>query len=504
MKDYRFGPYLLCNEHMLYRDKRLLSVPPKELAVLNLLLQHAGKLVTKHDIIRRVWHSDNVTDESLTRCIYNLRKILKESSKLRYIETIYGKGYRFICPIVHSPGNSDDGDGLDGNVIALYPFKGEEETLLSTLNAIPDLSTMLAQKGFVMMSSNLTSMLSEDDHGYAFLREAGAHYFLSGKRQCFEEKMLLCVELVYSNTLQTAAKQHFIISRDPVKNALALRHLLDQMLDVVRQEKNKQFAQTIKSVAGNELMLRSASVPPPLFNINHDAHRTHTSICDDRFDAPTLYDLVGCYLALSALNVIEQVKATEIILKIIEKIIITDPGSEQAVLLRTVFCPEMADSRASELQIALILSPGTAKIYYFYACHLVVEGEIHRAKSHLDMAIALKPDYFSAHILLVIVRFLLEEHDAALDYAISLKYRESSCDIILDALLVILFHKREKYHECEQALSAIRHHRYHCELVDTIYVWLNRCRAHARPFQRVIQVSEGEGKEVKQEIQAQS
>lgn len=497
MKDYRFGPYLLCDEHMLYRDKRLLRVPPKELAVLNLLLQHAGKLVTKHEIIRGVWHSDNVTDESLTRCIYNLRKILRESSKLRYIETIYGKGYRFICPIVHSPCDSDVRDVFEKEVIALYPLKGEEGVLLSILNAIPDLSAVLSQKGFVMMSSNLTSMLSEDDPGYAFLREAGAHYFLSGTCQCIEGKVLLCIELVYSNTLQVAAKHQFIISRDPVKNALTLRHSLARMLDNVREEKNKHFAQSIKKVAGNELALRSASSPPPLFNVNHDAHCTPTSNRDHRFDAPTLYDLVGCYVALSALDVIEQAKATEIILKIIEKIIITDPGSEQAVLMRTVFGPDMAESRASELHIALILSPGAAGVYYFYACYLLIEGKLESAKSHLDMAIALKPDYFSAHILLVIVRFLLEEHEAALDYAVSLKYRESSCDIILDALLVILFHKREKFHECEQALSAIKPHRYHCELVDTIYVWLNRCRAHARPLGSVIHVSESSASEEK-------
>jgi len=490
MKDYRFGPYLLCDEHMLYRNKRLLSVPPKELAVLNLLLQHAGKLVTKHDLIRGVWHSDNVTDESLTRCIYNLRKILKETSTLRYIETIYGKGYRFICPIVHSPCDSDDVNRVEKEVIALYPFKGKEGALLSILNAIPDLSAMLSQKGCVMMSRNLTSMLSEDEQSSAFLREAGAHYFLSGTPLCVEKKELLCVELVYSDTLQIAAKQYVIISRDTIKNALTLRHLLAQMVDTARQEKKRHFAQSIKNVASNELTLRSAS-PPPFCNVNHDKHATYRFSRDDRFDAPTLYDLVGCYLALSALNVIEQTKATEIILKIIEEIIIIDPGSEQAVLMRTVFWPEMADSRASELQIALILSPGAAGVYYFYACHLLIEGKLQGAKSHLDMAIALKPDYFSAHILLVTVCFLLEEHEAALAYATSLKHRESSCDIILDALLVIFFHKRKKFHECEQALSSIKRHRYQCELVDTIYAWLNQCRAHARPFDNVIHVSEG-------------
>jgi len=87
----------------LYGDGRLtggctdIQLPPKEWQVLRLLLASTGVLVTKDHLLERAWPSGEVAEESLTRCIYSLRKHLREDKG--FIKTIYGRGYRFTCPV---------------------------------------------------------------------------------------------------------------------------------------------------------------------------------------------------------------------------------------------------------------------------------------------------------------------------------------------------------------------------------------------------------------------
>ncbi|AKA85485.1 transcriptional regulator [Pseudomonas synxantha] len=87
----------------LHGDGRLtgghadIQLPPKEGQVLRLLLASGGTLMTKDRLLELAWSRGEVADESLTRCIYSLRKHL--GADKGFIKTIYGKGYRFTCPV---------------------------------------------------------------------------------------------------------------------------------------------------------------------------------------------------------------------------------------------------------------------------------------------------------------------------------------------------------------------------------------------------------------------
>lgn len=70
-----------------------IKLPPKEKAVLGLLIKHYPKPVAKDEIIRTVWPDDaSVSDDSLTRCISQIRKVLP----VLKIESVYGYGYKLI------------------------------------------------------------------------------------------------------------------------------------------------------------------------------------------------------------------------------------------------------------------------------------------------------------------------------------------------------------------------------------------------------------------------
>ena len=92
----------LPNEH-LWREKRQLVVASKAFAVLRYLLEHAGQLVTKAEFFAALWPGTVVSDGALTVCIVELRKALGDNAKRpKFIETVHGRGYRFIGKVVSS------------------------------------------------------------------------------------------------------------------------------------------------------------------------------------------------------------------------------------------------------------------------------------------------------------------------------------------------------------------------------------------------------------------
>lgn len=90
------------HEHELKatRAGEALNLEPKAFRVLVYLIKHTGHLVTKSELIDAVWGETAVTDNSLTRAIASLRRVLEDDPRQpRFIETVSTAGYRFICPV---------------------------------------------------------------------------------------------------------------------------------------------------------------------------------------------------------------------------------------------------------------------------------------------------------------------------------------------------------------------------------------------------------------------
>ncbi|MEM1203795.1 MAG: transcriptional regulator [Acidobacteriota bacterium] len=85
---------------------------PTVMALWVVLAQRAGGLVTKDELIREAWKGKCVTDDAVTVAIYELRKLLGDNAREpRYIETIPGRGYRWLVEVQWESG--DDGVGGD-------------------------------------------------------------------------------------------------------------------------------------------------------------------------------------------------------------------------------------------------------------------------------------------------------------------------------------------------------------------------------------------------------
>ena len=72
----------------------------KALAVLQLLVSRPGQLVTKDELLAGAWPNTAVTDAVLTTAMRELRHVLGDEARVpRFVETVHGRGYRFIAPI---------------------------------------------------------------------------------------------------------------------------------------------------------------------------------------------------------------------------------------------------------------------------------------------------------------------------------------------------------------------------------------------------------------------
>lgn len=99
MAEFMFHEFRLdITGSQLWRGADRIALPPKPFAVLCLLIERAGELVTKGDLLDVVWSRRHVSESSISVAINALRAALGDDPKMpRYIETVNRLGFRFIA-----------------------------------------------------------------------------------------------------------------------------------------------------------------------------------------------------------------------------------------------------------------------------------------------------------------------------------------------------------------------------------------------------------------------
>ena len=82
------------------QDAEIVPLPPRAFDVLRYLVERPGKLVMHDELLTAVWQDAHVLPEVLKTQILIVRAALKDSAASpRYIETVRGRGYRFVAPV---------------------------------------------------------------------------------------------------------------------------------------------------------------------------------------------------------------------------------------------------------------------------------------------------------------------------------------------------------------------------------------------------------------------
>jgi DNA-binding winged helix-turn-helix (wHTH) protein len=103
-RTFCFGKFILDPRRGCLRaGDREVDLRPKSFEVLRYLVENAGRLVPKDEIIEAVWQNVTVTDESLTKCVSDIRLALEDTDQ-SVIRTMTRRGYVFEASV--SIGNS--------------------------------------------------------------------------------------------------------------------------------------------------------------------------------------------------------------------------------------------------------------------------------------------------------------------------------------------------------------------------------------------------------------
>ena len=94
--DWRIEPDL----YRIAGPEDAVCIEPKAMAVLCRLADEPGEVVTREELLTAVWPDTIVVEETLTRCISELRKVFYDDARApTVIETIRGRGYRLLLPV---------------------------------------------------------------------------------------------------------------------------------------------------------------------------------------------------------------------------------------------------------------------------------------------------------------------------------------------------------------------------------------------------------------------
>ena len=101
---YEFGSFRIdAANHLLLQEGRPVALQPKTFDLLLLLIERAGEVVGKEEIMTRLWPGTSVEESNLTQNIYLLRKILgRGPGGGQLIETIPKRGYKFAGVVSES------------------------------------------------------------------------------------------------------------------------------------------------------------------------------------------------------------------------------------------------------------------------------------------------------------------------------------------------------------------------------------------------------------------
>jgi DNA-binding winged helix-turn-helix (wHTH) protein len=99
-----FGPFsLFPAQQLLLEGDMPVRLGSRAFDILTALLENAGELVSKNDLIARVWATTFIDENTLRVHIAGLRKALGDGQPgRRYLANVPGRGYRFVAPVSRS------------------------------------------------------------------------------------------------------------------------------------------------------------------------------------------------------------------------------------------------------------------------------------------------------------------------------------------------------------------------------------------------------------------
>jgi len=101
---YQFGSFALDLERgaLLAANGKEMPLRPKSFALLQLLVENAGRLLSQEAIMEALWPNIFVTENNVSQCIHDVRGALG-SEAYQTLRTVPRRGYRFASDVIAVP-----------------------------------------------------------------------------------------------------------------------------------------------------------------------------------------------------------------------------------------------------------------------------------------------------------------------------------------------------------------------------------------------------------------
>jgi DNA-binding winged helix-turn-helix (wHTH) protein/tetratricopeptide (TPR) repeat protein len=392
MRSYAFGRWVLQGNWLMGDQGEGVHLPPKELAVLGLLLDADGALVTKDSLLDSVWPGCDVAEESLTRCIYSLRKLLGHNKD--YISTAYGKGYRFVSPVIElkEPQASSSATSL-----LVLPFRGDTAFLSAQVHEQITRRLTAAFAGTLsIMPASLTAGQSCGGDTLALVERLAPDFYLSGRCASVHGQIELSIEL--ARTRDHVLLHSQVIRNEGVEAVIeAVVLMVAQRLPGMHPRKESCSSYPLALAYLNGLTGLQAYTPQSL---NQALQQFRHCVRLDEGYAPPWCGVAEAWLALASLGLCPEHQAFEQAQYAIGKALALEP-SNHAALLRLALLTSLQGSvdAAQALFQRSLLAGDHADAYYHYAWHQWACGREAQAADSIDICLGHDPDSVAAKIL---------------------------------------------------------------------------------------------------------
>lgn len=153
----------------------------RSFAVLRHLVQNAGHVVSKDDLLAANWPGLTVSEDSLTQCISDIRRLLGASGR-DVLRTVARRGYMVVLP---EPAPQVARDISAGPTVAVWPFESDTNGSLGLLadGLTQEIVSALGRFGELrVLARNVTKSYRDRFQGTENIaRELGVDYLVEGR-----------------------------------------------------------------------------------------------------------------------------------------------------------------------------------------------------------------------------------------------------------------------------------------------------------------------------------
>lgn len=234
---YRFGPFELDTAKVELRNGGTIrAVEPQVFGLLALLVENRERMVSKDEIVEKVWDGRIVSDAAIASRVKSARQALGDDGKAqRYIKTLHGQGFRFVAEVraAHDLQLAEPGEPPPPSAaqalrpsIAVLPFRlvGGPGPYAAIAEALPDdLISELARLRWLFVTARGSSFrLRPQEIDVAEVgRLLGVRYCLSGTVEVAGSDLAVMVELADTRDGGIVWAERFAVPVDDVHQVRA-------------------------------------------------------------------------------------------------------------------------------------------------------------------------------------------------------------------------------------------------------------------------------------------